>query len=163
MRVAIVHEWLVTYAGSEKVLRAMLAIFPDADVFCLVDVLPESARGWLKSHRVRTSFLQRMPGVARYHRYLLPLMPIAVEQFDLSGYDLVISNSHAVAKGALTGGDQLQYKLLLYSHAICLGSPSPIPYRSPPAKRGQVDRDAVGITQLPHVGCQNGEQTSIIL
>jgi glycosyltransferase involved in cell wall biosynthesis len=107
MRVAIVHEWLVTYAGSEKVLRAMLSIFPEADLYCLVDALPEERRDWLVGHRLQTSFLQRMPGVGRYYRYLLPFMPIAVEQFDLSSYDVVISNSHAVAKGVLTAGDQL--------------------------------------------------------
>jgi glycosyltransferase involved in cell wall biosynthesis len=107
MRVAIVHEWLVTYAGSEKVLRAMLSIFPEADLYCLVDALPADRRDWLAGHRLQTSFLQRMPGVGRYYRYLLPLMPFAVEQFDLSSYDVVISNSHAVAKGVLTAGDQL--------------------------------------------------------
>ena len=106
MRIAIVHEWLVTYAGSEKVLKAMLSIFPEADVFCLIDVLPNYCRDWLDGHDVRTSFLQRLPGVRRYHRHLLPLMPYAVEQFDVSGYDIVISNSHAVAKGVITGADQ---------------------------------------------------------
>jgi glycosyltransferase involved in cell wall biosynthesis len=107
MRIAIVHEWLVTYAGSEKVLRAMMAAFPEADVFCLVDALPDSARDWLNGRNLQTSFLQRMPAVRNYYRYLLPLMPIAVEQFNLSAYDIVISNSHAVAKGVLTAGDQL--------------------------------------------------------
>jgi glycosyltransferase involved in cell wall biosynthesis len=107
MRIAIIHEWLVTYAGSEKVLRAMLSIFPEADVFCLVDALPSPTRDWLNGRRLKTSFLQRMPGVRRYYRYLLPFMPVAVEQFDLSAYDIVISNSHAVAKGVLTAGDQL--------------------------------------------------------
>jgi glycosyltransferase involved in cell wall biosynthesis len=107
MRVAIVHEWLVTYAGSEKVLEVMLSMFPQADVFCLVDVMPEPLRGWLQGHRVQTSFLQGFPGVQHYHRKLLPLMPFAVEQLDVSGYDVVISNSHAVAKGVITGADQL--------------------------------------------------------
>ncbi len=107
MRIAIIHEWLVTYAGSEKVLRAMLSVFPEADVFCLVDTLPSPTRDWLNGRRLKTSFLQRMPGVRRYYRYLLPFMPVAIEQFDLSAYDIVISNSHAVAKGVLTAGDQL--------------------------------------------------------
>jgi glycosyltransferase involved in cell wall biosynthesis len=107
MRIAIVHEWLVTYAGSEKVLEVMLSMFPHADVFCLVDVMPECSRAWLKGHRVRTSYLQGFPGVQHYHRKLLPLMPFAVEQLDVSGYDVVISNSHAVAKGVITGADQL--------------------------------------------------------
>lgn len=107
MRIAIVHEWLVTYAGSEKVLEVMLSMFPQAEVFCLVDVMPEPLRAWLHGRRVQTSFLQAFPGIQHYHRKMLPLMPFAVEQLDVSGYDIVISNSHAVAKGAITGADQL--------------------------------------------------------
>jgi glycosyltransferase involved in cell wall biosynthesis len=106
-RVAIVHEWLVTYAGSEKVLEAMLQVFPEADIFCALDFLPEQFRGRLKDSKIRTSFIQRIPFARHIHRYLLALMPLAVEQHDLSSYDLVISNSHAVAKGCLTGSSQL--------------------------------------------------------
>jgi glycosyltransferase involved in cell wall biosynthesis len=106
-RVAIVHEWLVTYAGSEKVLEAMLQVFPDADIFCALDFLPDKFRGNLKNSKIRTSFIQKIP-LARYlHRHLLALMPLAVEQHDLSDYDIVISNSHAVAKGCLTSAGQL--------------------------------------------------------
>ncbi len=107
MRIAIVHEWLVTYAGSEKVLETMLSVYPQADVFCLVDTMPAPVRTWLGDRKVQTSFLQSLPGVQHYYRKLLPLMPLAVEQFDVSSYDVVISNSHAVAKGVLTGADQL--------------------------------------------------------
>jgi glycosyltransferase involved in cell wall biosynthesis len=107
MRIAIVHEWLVTYAGSEKVLECMLSVFPEADLFCLVDKMPVPVRNWLGDRKVQTSFLQSFPGVERYYRKLLPFMPLAVEQFDVSNYDVVISNSHAVAKGVLTGADQL--------------------------------------------------------
>jgi glycosyltransferase involved in cell wall biosynthesis len=106
-RVAIVHEWLITYAGSEKVLEAMLEVFPDADIFCALDFMPEKFRGKLKNSKITTSFIQKIPFAKNYHRFLLALMPIAVEQHDLSGYDLVISNSHAVAKGCLTGSEQL--------------------------------------------------------
>jgi glycosyltransferase involved in cell wall biosynthesis len=106
-RVAIVHEWLVTYAGSEKVLEAMLQVFPEADVFCALDFLPERFRGKLKSTKIRTSFIQQIPFARHIHRYLLALMPLAVEQHDLSAYDIVISNSHAVAKGCLTSAGQL--------------------------------------------------------
>jgi glycosyltransferase involved in cell wall biosynthesis len=106
-RVAIVHEWFVTYAGSEKVLEEMLQVFPDADIFCALDFLPERFRGRLKNSKITTSFIQRIPFARHLHRYLLALMPIAVEQHDLSSYDLVISNSHAVAKGCLTGSSQL--------------------------------------------------------
>jgi glycosyltransferase involved in cell wall biosynthesis len=106
-RVAIVHEWLITYAGSEKVLEAMLEVFPDADIFCALDFMPEQFRGRLKNTRITTSFIQKIPFARHIHRYLLALMPLAVEQHDLSPYDLVISNSHAVAKGCLTGAGQL--------------------------------------------------------
>jgi glycosyltransferase involved in cell wall biosynthesis len=107
MKVAIVHEWLVTYAGSEKVLEAMLAEFPEADVFTLIDFLPEEDGAVIGPRVVQTSFLQRLPFVKHAYRHLLALMPLAVEQFDLSKYDLIISNSHSVAKGAITGPDQL--------------------------------------------------------
>ena len=107
MRIAFVHEWLITYAGSEKVLEAMLAEYPEADVFCLVDFLPEEHRQRLCAKPPKTSFLQRLPLAHRLYKNFLPLMPLAIEQFDLSGYDIVISNSHAVAKGVITGPDQL--------------------------------------------------------
>jgi glycosyltransferase involved in cell wall biosynthesis len=107
MRVAFVHEWFTTFAGSEKVLEQMMAVFPAASVFVLVDFLPEQDRGFLHGRSVQTSFLQKLPFAAKRHRQYLPLMPLAVEQFDLSGFDLVISSSHAVAKGVITGPDQL--------------------------------------------------------
>lgn len=107
MKIAIVHEWLITYAGSEKVLAAMLAEYPDADLFCLVDFLSDEHRAAIAGKNSKTSFLQRVPFARRIYKSLLPLMPLAVEQFDLSGYDVVISNSHAVAKGVITGPDQL--------------------------------------------------------
>ncbi|CAM5765519.1 glycosyl transferase family 1 [Labrys miyagiensis] len=107
MRIAIVHEWLVTYAGSEKVLSEMLREFPQADLFCLVDFSQGRFRRHFMGKSFKTSFLQRFRAFAKVYRYFFPLMTIAVEQFDMSGYDLVISNSHAVAKGVITGPDQL--------------------------------------------------------
>ena len=107
MRVALVHEWLTTYAGSDKVLAAMVSIFPNADLFCLIDYLPEHERASFAVTNIKTSFLQRIPFSKRIYRHLFPLMPLAIEQHDLSDYDLIISNSHAVAKGVLTGADQL--------------------------------------------------------
>ncbi len=107
MKVAIVHDWLVTYAGSERVVEQMLACYPQADVFSLVDFLPESDRGMLGGRKVRTSIIQHLPWARKRFRAYLPLMPLAVEQLDVSGYDLVISSSHAVAKGVLVGPDQL--------------------------------------------------------
>lgn len=106
-RVAIVHDWLYVLAGPERVLAAMHRCYPDADVFCLFDVLDEQEHRALGFDACITSFLQRMPFVRRLYRLYLPLMPLAVEQLDLNGYDLVLSNSSAVAKGILTGPDQL--------------------------------------------------------
>lgn len=107
MKVAIVHEWLTTYAGSEKVVEQMLEVYPEADIFTMVDFLPEKDRGFLKGRKVRTSFLQNMPFAKKKYRQYLPLMPLAIEQFDLSSYDLILSSSHAVAKGVITGPNQL--------------------------------------------------------
>ena len=113
-RVAIVHDWLYILGGAEKVLSAMLRCFPNATVFALFDVLSDDDRTKIGYKTARTSFLQRMPGIRRAHRLYFPIMPLAVEQFDLSGYDLVISSSYAVAKGVLTGPDQLH---LSYVHS----------------------------------------------
>jgi glycosyltransferase involved in cell wall biosynthesis len=106
-RVALVHDWLDTYAGSEKVVEQMLAVFPAADVYSTVDFVPERQRAFLGGRTVRTSFIQRLPFARRKFRSYLPLMPFAVEQFDLSGYDIVVSSCHAVSKGVLTGPHQL--------------------------------------------------------
>ncbi len=106
-RVAVVHDWLTVYAGAERVLEQMLLAFPHAELYSLVDFLPDDARGFIQHKPVTTSFIQRLPRARTHYRGYLPLMPLAVEQFDLSGYDLVLSSSHAVAKGVLTGPDQL--------------------------------------------------------
>jgi glycosyltransferase involved in cell wall biosynthesis len=107
VKVAFVHDWLVTYAGSERVLAQMLHCYPDADLFSLVDFLDDADRASLLGKRARTSFIQKLPLARTRYRGYLALMPLAIEQFDLSGYDVVISSSHAVAKGVLTGPDQL--------------------------------------------------------
>ncbi len=107
MRVAIVHDWLVTYAGAERVLEQIIACFPEADLFAVVDFIPDGERRFLKNKPVGTSFIQKLPFAKKKYRIYLPFMPLAVEQFDLSNYDLVISSSHAVAKGVVTGPDQL--------------------------------------------------------
>lgn len=107
-KIAIVHEWFVTYAGSEKVVEQLLHGFPNADVFALFDFMPENERGFLQGRSVETSFLQNFPFInKKNYRLFLPLMPLAVEQFDLSAYDIVISNCHAVSKGVITNPDQL--------------------------------------------------------
>lgn len=106
-RVAIIHDWLVIYGGAERVLEELLGLFPDADVFSLIDYVPPPQRGFLRGRPVHTSFIQHLPFSRRGYRRYLPLMPTAVERFDLSGYDLIISSSYAVAKGVLTTPDQL--------------------------------------------------------
>lgn len=107
MRIAIVHEWLATYAGSERVLEQIIACYPQADVFAITDFLPEAERGFLAGKRPRVTFIQHLPFAKRHYRNYLGLMPFAIEQLDLSGYELILSNNHAVAKGVLVGPDQL--------------------------------------------------------
>lgn len=107
IRVAVVHDWLVTYAGAEKVLEQILQEYPTADVYSLIDFISDSERAWLGEKKVHTSFVQKLPFARTKHRFYLPFMMLGVEQFDFSGYDLVISSSHAVAKGVMTGPDQV--------------------------------------------------------
>jgi glycosyltransferase involved in cell wall biosynthesis len=113
-RIAIVHEWLTTYAGSERVLKHLLQIFPNADLWVVADFLPQAQRAFLAGRRVQTTVAQHWPLARRWLRLYLPLLPLAVEQLDLSGYDLIISSHHAVAKGVLTGPDQVH---LAYVHS----------------------------------------------
>lgn len=114
MKTAIVHDWLVTYGGAERVLEQLLLLYPEADLYSLLDFLPPGERTFLGGRKVETSFIQRLPLARHKYRNYLPLMPLAIEQFDLSGYDLVISSSNAVAKGVITGPDQL-HVCLCYS------------------------------------------------
>ena len=102
MRVAIVHDWLNGMRGGEKVLEALLAIFPNATIYTLF-LERGKVSPLIESHRIVTSWLNRVPGVFQNYRNLLPLFPAAIESFDLTGSDLVISSSHAVAKGVRTG------------------------------------------------------------
>jgi glycosyltransferase involved in cell wall biosynthesis len=112
-RIAVVHEWPISYAGSEQVLAAILAAFPQADLYALIHD-PEGLRGTpLERVPVHTSFIQSLPRAKDKYQAYLPLMPLAVEQFDLRPYDLVLSSSHAVAKGVLTRSDQLHVS---YTH-----------------------------------------------
>jgi len=104
LKVALVHDWLTGMRGGEKCLEAACELFPDADIFALFH-RKGSVSPAIEGHRIVTSFLQRLPDVHRYYRYLLPLFPMAVERFDLAPYDLVLSLSHAVAKGAIAPPD----------------------------------------------------------
>lgn len=114
MKIAIVHEWFDTYAGSEKVLEQMLNVYPEADLFAVVDFLPKDKRGFIKDKDVVTTFIQNLPKAKDKFRKYLPLMPLAIEQLDLSNYDLVISSSHCVAKGVITGPQQ-KHICMIYS------------------------------------------------
>ena len=114
MRTFVVHDWLYTYAGSERVLESILECFPAERIFALVDFLAGPDRRFLRGIPVTTSFLQKMPLSRTQRRLYLPLMPLAVESLDVSAADLVISSSAAIAKGVLTHGDQLH---LCYCHS----------------------------------------------
>ena len=114
MKLAIVCDWLATIGGAEKVLEQMLECFPDADLFSLVDFLPTKNRGIIKNKKVTTSYIQKLPFARTKFRNYLLFMPLAIEQLDFSAYDVVISSSHAIAKGVLTGPNQLH---ICYCHS----------------------------------------------
>jgi glycosyltransferase involved in cell wall biosynthesis len=97
VKVALVHDWLTGMRGGERCLEVFCELFPDADLYTLLHV-PGSVAPLIERRRVVTSFIQRLPGASRGYRRYLPLFPLAVSRFDLHGYDLVLSSSHAVAK-----------------------------------------------------------------
>jgi glycosyltransferase involved in cell wall biosynthesis len=101
-KVALVCDWLVSYRGGEKVLEAIAELFPSVDIYTLIHK-PGSVGDAIEKHPIQTSFLNRIPGSKKYYRYLLPLMPMAVERWDFRDYDLVISSSSCVAKGIIPG------------------------------------------------------------
>jgi UDP-N-acetylmuramyl pentapeptide phosphotransferase/UDP-N-acetylglucosamine-1-phosphate transferase/glycosyltransferase involved in cell wall biosynthesis len=113
-RVAIVHDFLYTYAGAERVLEQMVAVWPNADLFSLFDFIPPEKRGFIRNKEVKTSFVQRLPFASTKHRLYLPLMPLAIEQLDLSGYDIVLTSSYLAAKGVITKPNQLH---VCYCHS----------------------------------------------
>ncbi|HBY03646.1 MAG: Glycosyl transferase, group 1 [Desulfotomaculum sp. 46_296] len=113
MKTALVHDWLVTIAGAEKCLKIFHGLFPEAPLYTLV-YNPESAQELGFDHnRVHASFLQRFPRAQKWYRKYLPLYPLAFEQFDLKDYDLILSSSHAAAKGVLTRAGQMH---ICYCH-----------------------------------------------
>ncbi|WP_233800980.1 glycosyltransferase family 4 protein [Paraburkholderia sp. HP33-1] len=113
MKVAIVHDWLVAPGGAEKVLEQIIECFPDADVFSVVDFLED--RKPIAGKPVTTSFIQRLPFARTHYRAYLPLMPLAVERFDLSSYELIITSSCAVAKGVVVCPGQTH---ISYVHSL---------------------------------------------
>lgn len=106
-RMAIVADWLVAYAGAERVISEMLRVFPKADLFSVIDFLSDESRQHFLGKHAQTTFIQKFPKAETKYRNYLPFMPLAIEQLDISAYDVILSSSHAVAKGVLTGPDQL--------------------------------------------------------
>jgi len=103
LRVALVHDWLTGMRGGERVVDALLELMPQAELFTLVH-RPGSVSERIEARRIHTSFVQALPGVQRHYRWYLPLFSRAIERFDFGGFDLVVSSSHCVAKGAITRG-----------------------------------------------------------
>jgi hypothetical protein len=113
LRVAIVHYWLVGMRGGEKVLEELCEIFPQADLYTHV-AIPQNISEKLRRHRIRETFIAKLPGGRRHYQKYLPLMPRALEALDLDAYDLVISSESGPAKGVITGPDTLH---LCYCHS----------------------------------------------
>jgi glycosyltransferase involved in cell wall biosynthesis len=115
MKVAVVHDWLIDSGGAEGVLKVLLSIYPDADVFTLVCGMNPGQLASIGIHKpVKTSFIQRLPFAIKKYRNYLPLMPLAIQQLELQNYDLIISSNFCVAKGVITGPDQLH---VCYCHS----------------------------------------------
>lgn len=112
-RVAIIHYWLVAMRGGERVLERLLKLYPGADIFTHV-YDPAAMSDLINSHTVKTTFIQKLPGANKHYQKYLPLMPLALEQLDLRGYDLVISSESGPAKGVIAGPDALH---LCYCHS----------------------------------------------
>lgn len=115
LKVAIVHDWFTVDGGAEKVCREIINLYPEADVFSLIDFLSDSDRiTILKGKKSTTSVIQKFPFAKKYYRYYLPWFPYAIEQINLTNYDLIISSSYAVAKGVLTHSNQVH---VCYCHS----------------------------------------------
>jgi glycosyltransferase involved in cell wall biosynthesis len=114
VKVALVHEWLTVIGGSEKVFKEITLLFPGADIYTLVAKKETIATLCLDQHHITTSFIQKLPFAKTKYRFYLPLFAFAIEQFDLSEYDLIISSSHAVAKGVLVNSNQIH---VCYCHS----------------------------------------------
>jgi len=104
---ALVVDWLVTYAGAERVVESIINVYQDSELYALIDFVDNEKRSFLNDKKATTSFIQNLPGAKKKYQKYLPLMPLAIEQLDVSKHDVIISSSHAVAKGVLTGPDQL--------------------------------------------------------
>lgn len=112
MKIALVHDYLVQYGGAERVLEAFTELFPYAPIYTLLHDR-EAMHGVFEGKRIYTSFLQRLPFARTRHRLFPPLMPVAIEQFDFTPYDIVLSDSSSYAKGVITRPETLH---LCYMH-----------------------------------------------
>ncbi|HBS6040825.1 TPA: glycosyltransferase family 4 protein [Klebsiella aerogenes] len=112
--IGIIADWLVTYAGSEKVIKEFIDIYPEAELYSVVDFLSDKDRELFKGKKAKTTYIQNLPMAKKKYQKYLPLMPMAVEQLDVSKHDIVLSSSHAVSKGVITGPDQLH---ICYVHS----------------------------------------------
>lgn len=106
-KIGIVADWLVTYAGAEKVIKEFIQLYPNSDLYSVVDFLSEESRNNFNGKCAKTTFIQKLPRARRSYQKYLPLMPLAIEQLDVSSHDIILSSSHAVSKGVLTGPDQM--------------------------------------------------------
>jgi len=106
MKIALVHDYLVQYGGAERVLEAFCEVFPRAPIYTMV-YDEKLTNGAFKERKIHTSFLQKIPLISSHHRAYPLLMPLAIESFDFSGYDVVLSDSNSYAKGIITGTDTL--------------------------------------------------------
>ncbi|HCD7845938.1 TPA: glycosyltransferase family 4 protein, partial [Klebsiella michiganensis] len=107
LNIGIVADWFVTYAGSEKIVAEFIELFPDSELYSVVDFLSKENKLHFKNKEITTTFIQNLPFSKKKYQSYLPLMPLAIEQLDVSKHDIILSSSHAVAKGILTGPDQL--------------------------------------------------------
>lgn len=97
-KISVVADWLVAYAGAERVIAEFINVFPNADLFAVVDFISSENRKYFHGKKVTTTFIQNLPKAKDKYQKYLPLMPLAIEQLDVSKYDIVLSSSHAVAK-----------------------------------------------------------------
>ena len=144
--------------GAEVVLRELIALYPDCDLFSVVDFLSDEDRRVISGKRAKTTFIQRLPFAKKKYRGYLPLMPLAIEQLDLSGYDLVISSSHAVAKGVITGPDQMHVLLLPHADTLRLGSAASISTSDRSYARPEKLDGTPVATLHAHLGFADGHQ-----
>jgi glycosyltransferase involved in cell wall biosynthesis len=161
MRVALVHDWLTGMRGGERVLEALVDLFPAADIFTLVHV-PGAVAPAIEARPIRTSFIQRLPGAPRRFRQYLPLFPLAVRGFDLRGYDLVLATSHCVAVGARPPGGA--------AHVVYCFTPMRYAWtfegayvgRVPPLARGPIRLALAALRRWDHAAGQRAGQLGCI-